>query len=116
MRYEDFDPSVYEQLSDEDKLKLVGQIAKSLREQIDDKLWDIDDLQSQIEDLEFDVENIRGQRQPFLEERKRLRIALGLKPAPGHLHLFTKIEAAEVAATALPVVLAAWDCSMPLFR
>ena len=94
MNHEAFDPRVYDYLSDEDKLKLVGQIEKSLREQIDDKLWDIDELQSQIEDLEFDVANIRGQRQPFIAERKRLRIALGLASAPGQIPLFVQTDAA----------------------
>ncbi len=88
MRHENFDPGVYEQLSDGDKLKLVEQITKSLKAEIDDKLWDIDGLQSQIEDLEFDVENIRGQQQPFLEERRRLQVLTGLKPCPGQIRLF----------------------------
>lgn len=69
-------------------MKLVEQITKSLKAEIDDKLLDIDDLQSQIEDLEFDVEDIRGQQQPFLEERRRLQVLTGLKPSPGQLHLF----------------------------
>ncbi|NJM67815.1 MAG: hypothetical protein HC851_20180 [Acaryochloris sp. RU_4_1] len=90
MNHEDFDPYAYERLDQQDKLKLVEQIAKSLKLQMDEKVWDIEELQSQIEDLEFDLENLRTEQQPFLKERRRLRIALGLEPVPGQINLFSQ--------------------------
>lgn len=81
MEHEDFNPDEYEQLCDEDKLKLVNQIHESLNEKIED-------LQSEIEDLEFDKEGLQDQQQPFWEERQRLRTLMAIDPSPGQLSIF----------------------------
>lgn len=85
MDHIDFDPDIYKDLPDEDKLKLVNQIVITLGEEIVD-------LQSQINDLEFDLENIQDQQQPFIEEKKRLRIALDLEPSPGQLSIADSVD------------------------